>query len=76
MSLSLNATLFVQAANPPEFCQLDYANAWLGICAVDQTVNQFIYFHQQSHLVLPNYRFCYALDQGCRYRKTNIWFGK
>lgn len=42
----------------------------------EQLTNSYKYFHQQHHLVLPNYRFCYALCQACRYRKTNIWFGK
>lgn len=42
----------------------------------EQLTNSYKYFHQQHHLVQPNYRACYALGQACRYRKTNIWFGK
>ncbi len=42
----------------------------------EQLTNSYKYFHQQHHLVLSNYRVCYALGQACRYRKTNIWFGK
>lgn len=34
------------------------------------------YFHQQLHLVALNYHLCSAPGQTCRYRKTNIWFGK